>query len=152
MKAWVLNCSITQYRLKTQTAHTPFDSIDRVSTHRPLGMRHHFLLLLLACPVINGDLVQVYTINRHGARNVLRKDANLTESDANGGPTLLPQGRAMVNAAGAAFRSRYIDPSTCNATCLGVSSNGTLYGVYGTPDTGFTNYNTFVRAVSCTRA
>ena len=104
-----------------------------------------FLLLLANLHMINGDLVQVYTINRHGARNVLRKDANLTESDANGGPTLLPQGRTMVNTAGDEFRRRYIDPSTCNDTCLGVASNGTLYGVYGSPNTGFTNYNTLVR-------
>lgn len=103
-----------------------------------------FILLLACCGLIRGDLVQVYTVNRHGARNVLRKDANLTESDANGGPTLLPEGRAMVNAAGDAFRRRYIDPATCNQTCLGPAGNSTLYGVYGTPKTGFTNYNTMV--------
>lgn len=108
-------------------------------------------LLLLFVSVIHAELVLVYTINRHGARNVLRKDANLTESDANAGPTLLPQGRAQVNAAGTAFRRRYIDPATCNTTCL-ASANATLYGVFGTPSTGFTNYNTLVRSSGLDRA
>ncbi len=109
------------------------------------------LLLLLLAFTTESKVVLVYTINRHGARNFLRKDANLTESDANGGPTLLPQGRAAVNAAGSAFRRRYIDLATCDTTCL-ASTNATLYGVYGTPSTGFTNYNTWVRSSGLDRA
>lgn len=117
--------------------------------YNPLRLIASLALLLSCLQHSSGDLIQVYTINRHGARNVLRKDANLTESDANGGPTLLPTGRTMTNAAGAAFRQRYIDPSTCRSTCLGVASNGTLYGVFGTPGTGFTNYNTVVGRAAC---
>lgn len=58
------------------------------------------LLLLLAPAAVNGELVLVYSIQRHGARNVLPKSALLTESDATGGPTLLPAGQQMCIAAG----------------------------------------------------
>ena len=46
--------------------------------------------------------VLVFTISRHGARNVLPKAANLSETDNNGGPTLLPQGQRQQYNAGEA--------------------------------------------------
>lgn len=42
----------------------------------------------------------VYAVVRHAARNVLPKSANLTESEATGGPALLPQGRVQASTAG----------------------------------------------------
>lgn len=46
------------------------------------------------------ELIMAYSIQRHGARNVLPKSAVLTESDASGGPTLLPAGQQMCFEAG----------------------------------------------------
>lgn len=57
-------------------------------------------LLLLSCAAAHAELLLVYSISRHGARNVLPKSAVLTESDASGGPTLLPAGQLMCFNAG----------------------------------------------------
>lgn len=46
------------------------------------------------------DLVLVYSVSRHGARNVLPKSSLLAESEATGGPTLLPQGQKQCYEAG----------------------------------------------------
>ncbi len=56
----------------------------------------HFLLLGAA----SGDLVAVYSIARHGARNVLPKSANLSETDQSGGPALIPAGQQQCYDAG----------------------------------------------------
>jgi hypothetical protein len=58
-------------------------------------------LAALTAPV-QSELVLAYSIQRHGARNVLPKSADLTESDAAGGPTLLPAGQQMCYTAGRA--------------------------------------------------
>ena len=61
------------------------------------------ILLLIGCcllPALDAKLVLVYSVNRHGARNVLNKNANLTESDAYGGAALLPEGEKMCYDAG----------------------------------------------------
>eukprot|EP00198_Chlamydomonas_reinhardtii_P012622 XP_001701959.1 predicted protein [Chlamydomonas reinhardtii] len=104
------------------------------------------LLLIAACMhATNAELVMVYSLQRHGARNVLPKGALLTETDLIGGPTLLPEGQRQTYNAGAAFRARYLSNTTCSATgtCLngsdasgGVSSGG-KYGVVGQPGVGF---------------
>jgi hypothetical protein len=65
--------------------------------HVPIAL----LLLLAAVAACSADLVMVYAVVRHGARNVLPKTANLTESGATGGPALLPQGRVQASTAGA---------------------------------------------------
>lgn len=54
---------------------------------------------LLLCPV-SSELIMAYSVQRHGARNVLPKSAVLTENDAAGGPTLLPAGQQMCYEAG----------------------------------------------------
>ena len=53
------------------------------------------------------QLLLVYSIQRHGARNVIPKAANLSESDANGGPSLLPEGQRQAWNAGTDFLNRY---------------------------------------------
>jgi hypothetical protein len=58
-------------------------------------------LAALTAPV-QSELVLAYSIQRHGARNVLPKSADLTESDPAGGPTLLPAGQQMCYEAGRA--------------------------------------------------
>jgi hypothetical protein len=60
----------------------------------------------------------VYSVQRHAARNVLPKTSNLQESDATGGPTLLPAGATQAYTAGVAFRQRYLNQTTCEDTCL----------------------------------
>lgn len=62
-------------------------------------------LLLVTCLQIclqasAGELLMVYSIQRHGARNVLSKTSLLKESDLIGGPTLLPEGQQQTYAAG----------------------------------------------------
>lgn len=105
----------------------------------------------------NSNLVMVYSIQRHGARNVLPKSSVLTESEATGGPTLLPQGKEQCRLAGAAFARRYISPASCRATrtCLAPPPraggeeaeeqphSSSIYGVVGTPGVSFSNWNTF---------
>jgi hypothetical protein len=47
-----------------------------------------------------GEVVMVYAITRHGARNVLPKNATLGEDESSGGPTLLPAGYDQSRATG----------------------------------------------------
>lgn len=54
----------------------------------------HFILLAEA------SLLAVYSLQRHGARNVLPKGIFLTEDALVGGPTLLPQGQQQTYTAG----------------------------------------------------
>lgn len=108
------------------------------------------LLLLLLAPA-DGELLLAYSIQRHGARNVLPKSALLTESDAPGGPTLLPAGKQMCFDAGIAFSRRYISRPTCGATCLSTPSHE-QYGVVNTPGVGFHNYNSFANSSALDRA
>lgn len=96
------------------------------------------------------QLLLVYSIQRHGARNVLPKAANLSESDANGGPALLPEGQRQAWNAGTGFLSRYIACSTTNQTCLNAAHTG-MYGLYGAPNISFDNYNTLVRSSALDR-
>lgn len=93
------------------------------------------------------QLLMVYSIQRHGARNVLPKSSLLAESEATGGPTLLPQGKRQCRAAGRSFAARYIEPTTCRntSTCLAPDNGagGFAYGIVGKPGVGFSNYNVF---------
>ncbi|PNH11153.1 hypothetical protein TSOC_002046 [Tetrabaena socialis] len=57
-------------------------------------------LALFFASSANASLVTVYSLQRHGARNVLAKSAVLTEGDIIGGPTLLPQGQRQTYTAG----------------------------------------------------
>jgi len=102
----------------------------------------------------NSELVMVYSVTRHAARNVLPKSANLSESEATGGPSLLAKGHEQAAKAGAGFKARYIDASTCaNATqgCLPSEITSTHYGLVGTPRVGFTNYNTLANSSALDR-
>lgn len=58
------------------------------------------LVVLLVAQLSHAQLDFLYSVQRHGARNVLPKSALLTETDANGGPTLLPQGQHQTFLAG----------------------------------------------------
>lgn len=126
------------------------------------------VLLLGGLSWAEAELVAVYSVQRHGARNVLPKSSTLKESDSYGGPTLLPAGRkqcyeagewelllshasaylcpsqglAYEVCAGQAFRKRYIDPATCGDTCLTPSGGGGGYGLVSAPNVSYSNYNT----------
>lgn len=54
------------------------------------------LCLLLVQLAAAQKVVLLYSIERHGARNVLPKSALLQESDSMGGPTLLPEGQSQA--------------------------------------------------------
>lgn len=105
------------------------------------------------------SLAAVYSLQRHGARNVLPKTALLAESDLIGGPTLLPQGQRQTYEAGVAFRRRYREIATCSAavppTCLpggyGQPSDS-RYGVVGQPGVGYGNFDVFVRSSALDRS
>lgn len=76
------------------------------STHITMPCTACRIVLAVLCALLqlapaHSDLILAYSIQRHGARNVLSKSALLTESDATGGPTLLPAGQQMCYAAGA---------------------------------------------------
>lgn len=58
------------------------------------------LVVLVLLHLVQGELVMVYSIQRHGARNVLPKTSTLKESKSYGGPTLLPQGKKQCYDAG----------------------------------------------------
>lgn len=96
------------------------------------------LLLSALLPLCTaaGELLLVYSVQRHGARNVLPKTALLQESDAHGGPTLLPQGQRQAYEAGLAYQRRYLNASTCAPLCLAsnLSVVGPEYGVVNTND------------------
>lgn len=67
------------------------------------GMMRLFLLLSLSALLwqpADAELLAVFSIQRHGARNVLPKTALLKESDARGGPALLPEGQRQAYNAG----------------------------------------------------
>jgi len=53
-----------------------------------------------ALQLCGAELVAVYGVTRHGARNVLPKNATLGEDESSGGPTLLPSGAAASRATG----------------------------------------------------
>ncbi|KAG2435149.1 hypothetical protein HXX76_007234 [Chlamydomonas incerta] len=116
-------------------------------------------LLLASCMAATAKLVMVYSLQRHGARNVLPKGALLTETDLIGGPTLLPEGQRQTYNAGATFRARYLSNATCGATgtCLngsdaaGAVSSGGKYGVVGQPGVGFGNFDVYVRSSALDR-
>jgi hypothetical protein len=75
----------------------------RRQNERLLALPALATLLLLALSVLQlaaADVVMVYVVTRHGARNVLPKDAELQENDSTGGPSLLPQGITASRAAG----------------------------------------------------
>lgn len=118
------------------------------------------LLPLLLARQASGELLMVYSVQRHGARNVLPKTATLKETDAAGGPTLLPEGQRQAYDVGVAFRERYLSVAGCSsnaslagATCLDtdLAEPGPEYGVVGSPDGLFNNYNTLVRSSSLDR-
>ncbi|KAG2501116.1 hypothetical protein HYH03_000934 [Edaphochlamys debaryana] len=108
--------------------------------------------------VAQGELVAVYSLQRHGARNALPKGILLTEGDLIGGPTLLPRGQRMTYDAGVAFRQRYINSSTCGSTCLvgstatGDATSAVQYGVIGQAGVGFGNFDVYVRSSALDRS
>ncbi|MEW5318965.1 MAG: hypothetical protein WDW38_010143 [Sanguina aurantia] len=109
------------------------------------------LVVLLVAQPSHAQLDFLYSVQRHGARNVLPKSALLTETDANGGPTLLPQGQHQTFLAGASFANRYVN-TNCSATstCL-VGAGGLSYGAINTTGNGFNHYNTYVRSSALDR-
>ena len=60
----------------------------------------YFVLTSVASTSARADLVFVYSVERHGARNILPKTALLKEDPNGGGPDLLPQGEAMCHSVG----------------------------------------------------
>ncbi len=58
------------------------------------------LIIMASLRASLASLAAVYSLQRHGARNVLPKTALLAESDLIGGPTLLPQGQRQTYDAG----------------------------------------------------
>ena len=128
-------------------------------------MRLHMsalVLIQLLCffTEIRSEIAMVFSIQRHGARNLLQKNAYLNDSDAFGGPALLSQGQKMCNNAGQNYYQRYINESSCSgntpSTCLlrwlpSGSTGGDLYGVINTTGVGFNNYNTLVRSSALDR-
>lgn len=104
------------------------------------------LLLITTVQLGQAKLVLVYSVQRHGARNVLPKTALLSEPDTNGGATLLPQGERQTQLAGAAFRTRYLDPATCGTTCLDNNGLGQLYGAVGLSNVGYTAHDVNMRS------
>lgn len=95
------------------------------------------------------EVVLVYGVQRHAARNVLPKSANLSESDALGGPTLLPIGARQAYDVGMEFQHRYLNSTTCGSTCIFGRADGTvapLYGLINTTQGTFNAYNTLVRS------
>lgn len=114
------------------------------------------MLLLGLAGAAQADLLLVYSVQRHGARNVLNKTATLKETDANGGPTLLPQGQRQAYDAGLNFRDRYLNSLACanGLSCLDASlaDSEPEYGVVGSADGIFNNFNTLLRSSSLDRA
>lgn len=121
---------------------------------RPLGIALVALIAAAATrvPGASGEVVMVYAVTRHGARNVLPKSATLQESEATGGPTLLPQGIQGSTAAGAAFRDRYLAHPSCarDFTCLSAPGRE-AYGLVTSPGAGFSNYDTLARSSTLDR-
>jgi hypothetical protein len=85
-----------------------------IASHLTLSLRSHGGVANMA----SAEVLMVFGVNRHAARNVLPKAANLTESDAAGGPALLTQGVQQAYSAGLAFQQRYLNKTTCASTCL----------------------------------
>ena len=71
-----------------------------------------FIIVYVAVAV-RSEVAMVFSVQRHGARNVLPKNAFLSDSDAFGGPSLLPAGQSQCDKAGIDFQARYINASTC---------------------------------------
>eukprot|EP00200_Dunaliella_tertiolecta_P005510 CAMPEP_0202343236 /NCGR_PEP_ID=MMETSP1126-20121109/3448_1 /ASSEMBLY_ACC=CAM_ASM_000457 /TAXON_ID=3047 /ORGANISM="Dunaliella tertiolecta, Strain CCMP1320" /LENGTH=501 /DNA_ID=CAMNT_0048934285 /DNA_START=163 /DNA_END=1668 /DNA_ORIENTATION=+ len=101
----------------------------------------------------------VYSIQRHGAREVLTKTSKLSESQSLGGPALLPEGERQCYQAGQDFRERYLLLPSCDrqSTCLVRRQNpgyGTIHSGRGAEEDGkgFHNYNTYVRSSFTDRA
>lgn len=106
------------------------------------------IILLNYMSTIDAKVVMVYSIQRHGARNVLPKTALLQESESIGGPSLLPEGQKQAYLAGKAYRERYVSAITCNSTstCLPDTNEQELYGVINTPGVEFNNFNMDIRS------
>jgi hypothetical protein len=106
------------------------------------------LVLLLLQSDASAELLLVFAVSRHGARNVLPKTALLAEPSA--GTTLLAAGLRQCYQAGLAFRSRYLDAANCSAsspnTCLAPAGlpSPARYGIVSSANTSFSNYNTRV--------
>jgi hypothetical protein len=122
----------------------------------PERMRRVALLLLvhtlLCAGAARAELLLVFAVSRHGARNALPKSALLQEPA--GGVTLLPLGQRQCYNAGAALRARYLE-SGCSATstCLlldGAAASA-LYGVVGAPGVAFSNFNLLARSSALDR-
>lgn len=111
------------------------------------------LLALSSQQGARAEVVLVYSVQRHGARNALPKTSLLKESAAAGGPTLLPEGERQAYNAGLAYRARYLNASACAGLCLGAAPapQGPEYGVVNTPGGTWNNYNTLVRSSSLDR-
>mmetsp|Transcript_13596 Transcript_13596/g.29101 ORF Transcript_13596/g.29101 Transcript_13596/m.29101 type:complete len:514 (-) Transcript_13596:767-2308(-) len=120
----------------------------------------HLYPLLVAFVVLSwasrshADVKFVFSVHRHGARNVLPKTSLLKENSAFGGPTLLPQGLNQTYSSGVTFRTRYMNASTCTGTntCLLGSTSGGRYGVLNAPGVSFHNYNLLARSSALDRA
>ncbi|GAX74513.1 hypothetical protein CEUSTIGMA_g1962.t1 [Chlamydomonas eustigma] len=114
------------------------------------------LLFLTSCLIAtDATVAMLFSVQRHGARLLLPENPYLNDSDAQGGPALLPQGQRQCYNAGLNYYSRYISNSTCGSstpsTCLlrwfpSGSTGGNTYGVINTSGVGFNSYNTEIRS------
>lgn len=94
----------------------------------------------LPSPVSSSSLVMVYSIQRHGARNVLPKSSHLVESEATGGPTLLPAGQRQCYDAGAPLQFARTNANTPARTenAIGLNTSPRMQAVPSTRATSAT--------------
>ncbi len=118
------------------------------------------LLLLIAPRGGSAAVAMVFSVHRHGARNLLPKNAFLSDDGAYGGPQLLPTGLRQCYTVGANYAQRYINATSCSATspttCLlrwfpGGSTGGDSYGIINQTGVGFDNYNAIFRSSELSR-
>jgi lysosomal acid phosphatase len=138
-----------------------------------------FLILLIAglsVVTAQSSVAMVFSLSRHGARNVLPKNLFLSDNNSFGGrlieplahlsscsssamtstytgPALLPQGQYQQYQAGSNYQLRYISNITCSFTSTCIlrwlptgSTNGENYGLVNASGVGFNNYNTIFRS------
>ena len=75
-------------------------------------MNRWIFQLLIAASMAHAEVAMIFSLQRHGARNLLQKNAYLNDSDSFGGPALLPQGQRMCYSAG----KNYFQAGDCVAS------------------------------------
>lgn len=104
-RACARRATTNQRPLKPQPQHCVWHAVARgappMAVHSALwAVCHAVLAACISQLRVHADVAMVYTIQRHGAREILPKTAQLEESPALGGPSLLPQGERACYDAG----------------------------------------------------